>query len=116
MAPSEHPPTKAPRLKPPFVTEDASHRTLVMGVINVTPDSFSDGGIHFDTHVAVSSGLKMLRKGADILDVGGESTRPGSEFIDPSEESNRAIPVIEALARHQPDAVMPETPLYRFLH
>lgn len=93
-------------LKRPFLSEDASRHTLVMGVINVTPDSFSDGGDHFDTHVAVSSGLKMLRDGADIIDVGGESTRPGSEALDATEELRRAIPVIEGIVRQQPDAVI----------
>jgi len=93
-------------LKPPFVTEDAPKHTLVMGVINVTPDSFSDGGDHFDTHVAVSSSLKMLSDGADIIDVGGESTRPGSEPLDRAEELRRAVPVIEGIVRQQPGAVI----------
>ena len=53
-------------------------RTKVMGVINTTPDSFSDGGVHFESDTAIASGLKMLEHGADILDIGGESTRPGS--------------------------------------
>lgn len=94
------------RLKPPFVTGNSPHRTLVMGVINVTPDSFSDGGIHFDTDVAISSGLEMLRAGADIVDVGAESTRPGSEFIDMEEESKRAIPVIRGIAEMHSGAVI----------
>ncbi|MFH1117847.1 MAG: dihydropteroate synthase [Pseudomonadota bacterium] len=98
--------TAAIDLKPPFVREDAPRHTLVMGVINVTPDSFSDGGDHFDTRTAISSGLKMLRDGADIIDVGGESTRPGSEALDVKEEVRRAVPVIEAIAKQQPDAVI----------
>jgi dihydropteroate synthase len=56
-------------------------RTLVMGVINVTPDSFSDGGLHFDRDRAVEYGLQLLDEGADIIDVGGESTRPGAKVL-----------------------------------
>jgi len=73
-------------------------RTLIMGVINVTPDSFSDGGVMFDPKVAVEAGVRMAEQGAGILDVGGESTRPGASAIDGAEEHRRAIPVIEALA------------------
>ena len=62
-------------------------RTLVMGVINVTPDSFSDGGVHFDRDRAVEYGLRLLEDGADIVDVGGESTRPGAKVL-PSAESD----------------------------
>ena len=74
-------------------------RTLVMGVLNVTPDSFSDGGVRFDPSRAVEDGLRMLSEGADILDVGGESTRPGAEELDAHEELRRVLPVIEPLAR-----------------
>lgn len=77
---------------------DCSSRTLVMGVLNVTPDSFSDGGRFYDPVKAVQHGLKMVRDGADIIDVGGESTRPGSEAVSVQEEIRRVIPVIEALA------------------
>ena len=73
-------------------------RTLVMGVINVTPDSFSDGGVRFDPSRAVEDGLRMISEGADLLDVGGESTRPGAEEIDAAEELRRVLPVIEPLA------------------
>jgi len=73
-------------------------RTLVMGVLNVTPDSFSDGGQFFSHDDAVAQGLRMAEEGADIVDVGGESTRPGSEFISEEEELRRVIPVIERLA------------------
>lgn len=73
-------------------------RTLVMGVINVTPDSFSDGGVRFDPSRAVEDGLRMLSEGADLLDVGGESTRPGAEALDAEEELRRVLPVIEPLA------------------
>ena len=77
---------------------DCSSRTLVMGVLNVTPDSFSDGGRFYDPVKAIQHGLKLARDGADIIDVGGESTRPGSEGISVQEEMRRVIPVIEALA------------------
>ncbi|OGC87276.1 MAG: dihydropteroate synthase [candidate division Zixibacteria bacterium RBG_16_48_11] len=70
-----------------------------MGVINVTPDSFSDGGKFFDVHSAVDHGLRLEQEGADIVDVGGESTRPGSEPILIDEELKRVIPVIEALSQ-----------------
>ena len=72
-------------------------RTLVMGVINVTPDSFSDGGRFIDANVAIAHGRKMNEQGADIIDIGGESTRPGSERISEQEELDRVLPVIEAL-------------------
>jgi dihydropteroate synthase len=68
-----------------------------MGVINVTPDSFSDGGLFFDADVAVAHGRRLVAEGADILDIGGESTRPGSLPIDPEEEIRRVLPVVEAL-------------------
>jgi len=70
----------------------------VMGVVNVTPDSFSDGGLFLDEHAAVQHGLELVEQGADILDVGGESTRPGAEPVGEEEEKRRVVPVIEALA------------------
>lgn len=72
-------------------------RTLIMGVINLTPDSFSDGGLFPDSRAAVEHGLRLAEEGADILDIGGESTRPGSEFISPNEELGRVMPVVEEL-------------------
>jgi dihydropteroate synthase len=74
-------------------------RTLVMGVVNVTPDSFSDGGVHFRAEEAVAGALRMAAEGADILDLGGESTRPGYSGISAEEEWARVRPVLEALAR-----------------
>jgi dihydropteroate synthase len=71
-------------------------RTLVMGIINVTPDSFADGGLRFDPARAIDDGWRMIEEGADILDVGGESTRPGAEPLDAGEERRRVLPVIEA--------------------
>src|SRR6266540_3691955 len=73
-------------------------RTLVMGVLNVTPDSFSDGGRFFEPEVAVAQGIRMAADGADLIDVGGESTRPGSDPVGAEEEIRRAVPVIERLA------------------
>lgn len=72
--------------------------TLVMGVVNVTPDSFSDGGRWFDADAAVEHALELAAAGADVLDVGGESTRPGAARVDPDEELRRVIPVIRELA------------------
>jgi dihydropteroate synthase len=73
-------------------------RTLVIGVLNVTPDSFSDGGKFFSFDAAIAQAEQMIEEGADIIDVGGESTRPGSEFISEQEELTRVLPVIERLA------------------
>ncbi len=104
-------------------------RTLVMGVLNVTPDSFSDGGLYFDRDRAVAHGIRLLQEGADIVDVGGESTRPGARVLSadalqnsasgPSkpasgsartvsekEELERVVPVIAALKRRQPSAII----------
>ncbi|MFP5366408.1 MAG: dihydropteroate synthase [Actinomycetes bacterium] len=76
-----------------------SGRTLVMGILNVTPDSFSDGGRHATADTAIAAGLRMFYAGADIIDVGGESTRPGAEDVSPEEEQQRVVPVIEALVK-----------------
>ena len=72
-------------------------RPLIMGVINVTPDSFSDGSRHFETDAAVAHARTLLEEGADILDIGGESTRPGAREVPESEELRRVLPVLEAL-------------------
>lgn len=74
-------------------------RPRIMGVLNVTPDSFSDGGEHLDTDAAIAHGLKMLDDGADIIDVGGESTRPSFTPVDPDTEARRVLPVVQALAK-----------------
>jgi dihydropteroate synthase len=90
-------------------------RTLIMGVVNVTPDSFSDGGLHFDRDRAVEHALELLRDGADIIDVGGESTRPGAKVqpgadsgaaVPENEELERVIPVITGIRQKQPKAVV----------
>ncbi|HET7065188.1 MAG TPA: dihydropteroate synthase [Rudaea sp.] len=71
----------------------------IAGIINVTPDSFSDGGLHFDAGAAIAHGLRLVEEGADLLDVGGESTRPGADEVSAEEEIMRVVPVIEALAK-----------------
>jgi dihydropteroate synthase len=81
---------------------DCSERTLVMGVVNVTPDSFSDGGRFLDADAAVGHALVLVEDGADVVDVGGESTRPGSDPVTVDEERARVVPVIEGLAAAHP--------------
>jgi dihydropteroate synthase len=78
---------------------DLSRQGLIMGVLNVTPDSFSDGGSFFEAENAVEHGLRMAAEGAHIVDIGGESTRPGAQAVSPEEELRRVIPVIEQLRR-----------------
>ncbi len=73
---------------------------IVMGILNVTPDSFADGGRHNDYEAAVKRGLEMIAEGVDIIDVGGESTKPGAERVPEVEELNRVIPIIKALAKY----------------
>jgi dihydropteroate synthase len=80
----------------PAVT--AGHRPVIMGILNVTPDSFSDGGHFLDPEEAIDQGIALKAAGADVIDVGGESTRPGAERVDPAEEQDRVIRVIEALS------------------
>lgn len=77
---------------------DASTSVLVMGVLNVTPDSFFDGGRYLDVEAAVARGMAMIAEGADIVDVGGESTRPGADPVSAEEEARRVLPVIAALS------------------
>ncbi|MEZ5544719.1 MAG: dihydropteroate synthase [Lysobacteraceae bacterium] len=74
-------------------------RPRIMGIVNVTPDSFSDGGQHADTEAAVMHGLLLVEQGADMLDIGGESTRPGAQEVSADEEIARVVPVIERLSR-----------------
>jgi dihydropteroate synthase len=89
-------------------------RTLIMGVVNITPDSFSDGGVHFDRERAVEYALKLIQDGADIIDVGGESTRPGVKVgsvsepgdVSEKEELDRVIPVISAVKQKNPNAIV----------
>lgn len=77
----------------------SGERTLIVGILNVTPDSFSDGGRYYDTNAALAHAHRMVEEGADILDVGGESTRPGAAPVPPDEELRRVLPVVEALAQ-----------------
>ena len=81
-------------------------RTLVMGILNVTPDSFSDGGQFINPDTALEHALDMLDKGADILDLGGESTRPNSVAIGPAEEQARVMPVVRSILDARPDAIL----------
>ena len=81
-------------------------QTKIMGILNVTPDSFSDGGRFASIDMAVRQGIEMLEEGAHILDVGGESTRPGAEAIRPEEEQDRVLPVIEAILKERREAVI----------
>ena len=78
---------------------DLSSRTHIMGILNVTPDSFSDGGEYFDTNRAVERGIQMAEEGADIIDIGAESTRPGAEPISTDAELKRLLPVLEQLLK-----------------
>ncbi len=75
-----------------------SHEVLLMGVVNVTPDSFSDGGLYYELDTAVAHALRLVHEGADIVDVGGESTRPGAEPVGLEEELRRVVPVVRDLA------------------
>lgn len=81
---------------------ELGRRTLIMGILNATPDSFSDGGKYNDIEKAVSHGLQMIEDGADLIDIGGESTRPGHESVSLDEELRRVIPVVEALHQAAP--------------
>ena len=80
--------------------------TVILGVLNLTPDSFSDGGSYLTTDSAVNRAIQMLDQGADIIDIGGESTRPGATPIAPVEEQARVLPVIAAILRRRPDAIL----------
>jgi dihydropteroate synthase len=88
---------------------DLTTRALLMGVLNVTPDSFSDGGEFFATEAAVKHGVEMARSGAEIIDIGGESTRPGAMPISPNEEMRRVVPVIAQIATAVPAHISIDT-------
>ena len=85
-------------IESPSLKLDLASGPLLMGVLNVTPDSFSDPGEHFDPAAAVAHGLEMVSQGADIIDIGGESTRPGSQGVSADEQIRRVVPVIEELS------------------
>jgi dihydropteroate synthase len=91
------------------VTIECGERTLVMGILNVTPDSFSDGGRFFGARAAIDRGIGMVEEGADIVDVGGESTRPGSDPVPMDEELRRTVPIVERLAASVPVPVSIDT-------
>jgi dihydropteroate synthase len=88
---------------------DLTNRAMLMGILNVTPDSFSDGGEFFATEAAVQHGAEMARGGAEIIDVGGESTRPGARPVPPNDEMDRVLPVIRQLAQSVPAAISIDT-------
>ena len=85
----------------------SSSKPLLMGVLNVTPDSFSDGGLHLDPAAAVTRAHEMVELGADLIDIGGESTRPGADRVSPEEQLKRVLPVIRQLRQELP----PELPI-----
>jgi dihydropteroate synthase len=88
-------------------TLELGKRTLIMGIVNVTPDSFSDGGLYLDAEKATAHAMQLLDEGADIIDIGGESTRPGAKVaVNAEEELKRVLPVVAVLKKHRPDAVI----------
>src|SRR5271165_3355500 len=93
-------------------TLEMGRRTLVMGVVNITPDSFSDGGVFLDSDAAIAHGISLLDEGADLLDLGAESTRPGSRAGAPApkvsaeEEQDRLLPVLEGIVAARPEAIV----------
>jgi dihydropteroate synthase len=88
-------------------TLELGKRTLIMGIVNVTPDSFSDGGLYLDSEKATAHALRLVAEGADMIDVGGESTRPGARIaVTPEEEVHRVLPVITAVKKLRPDALL----------
>ena len=99
MGPATGPLTVIRKVRRRRLADLPTDRTLVMGILNVTHNSFSDGGDYLDTETAIEQGLRLHYSGADLIDVGGESTRPGAEPIDPLTEQNRVLPVIEALLK-----------------
>ncbi len=85
---------------------DFNNKRFLMGILNITPDSFSDGGLYSNVENAVKHAEEMIREGADIIDIGGESTRPGAEKVDESEEKRRVLPVITAIRKKFPDVAI----------
>jgi dihydropteroate synthase len=92
-------------MNPGYALHQRFPRPSVMGVVNVTPDSFSDGGVHLDPEVAVAAARRMIDEGAAIVDVGGESTRPGSDGVTADEELQRIVPVLELLGSEVPVSI-----------
>ena len=85
---------------------DLRHRARIMGIVNVTPDSFSEAGCFASAEAAIAQGIRLHQEGADILDIGGESTRPGAKVVDATEEMRRVLPVIRALAEALPGVIL----------
>ena len=85
---------------------ELGRRTLLMGIVNVTPDSFSDGGLYWGAARAVEHALRLLDEGAEMVDVGGESTRPGAAAVAAEQELERVLPVIEGVKRARADAIV----------
>jgi dihydropteroate synthase len=106
---SDRPPMQAPFLTPATFADwlaDPHRRPAVMGVLNVTPDSFSDGGRFADAAAAVAAAAAMVEAGADVIDIGGESTRPGSQPVPAAEQIRRVVPVVEGIRAKAPDATL----------
>lgn len=89
-----------------FTSSIKENRPLIMGILNITPDSFSDGGNYFNREAAVKKAFELLEQGADILDIGGESTRPGAEIVGLDDEYERIIPVIEKILEIKPATII----------
>ncbi|WP_425329991.1 dihydropteroate synthase [Terrirubrum flagellatum] len=98
MSPAPAPSRPGHAALPPRALADLGRRTLIMGILNVTPNSFSDGGVYRDEDAAVERASEMAAEGADIIDIGGESTRPGTAPVDAEEEQARALPVLKRVA------------------
>jgi len=109
MTPSPPPPPPADHWTLRTLTLALGPRPRLMGIVNVTPDSFSDGGQFFNTRAAIDRGLSLVEQGADLLDVGGESTRPGAEPVPADEELRRVMPVVAALCEQTPVPVSIDT-------
>jgi len=101
--------TYSPQVPPSFVARGHTvglEKCRIMGIVNTTPDSFSDGGYYLNREAAVHHALRLLHDGADIIDIGGMSTRPGAAEIEPEEEKNRVLPVIEEIRKLRPEALL----------
>ncbi|MCC6730218.1 MAG: dihydropteroate synthase [Chthonomonadales bacterium] len=109
MNSSDASPRPTDRLRELLGAARRGERTLVMGILNVTPDSFSDGGRYRDPGAAIARGEQMAAEGADIVDVGGESSRPGAEAVDVEEELRRVLPVVEKLVARTPAPISVDT-------
>tara|TARA_Y100001968_G_scaffold106079_3_gene95962 strand:+ start:2365 stop:3213 length:849 start_codon:yes stop_codon:yes gene_type:complete len=89
-----------------YLHEDLGNRTLLMGILNITPDSFSDGGLYLDPKIALNKAISLIEEGADVIDIGAQSTRPGARPISPEIELQRIIPVIKSIRSHLPEILI----------